>query len=303
VAEWPVPIPERSVLVAPQSNAAVEQLLALAEPLTRSEPPRELILARLLEPPRGTAVRGGLQTEQRALADASALLQRVRRELMERGVPARAVAFTSVDPGNDLVRLAGREGVDLVVLDGRRPLLGQGVPRGSVGAVLEKAPCDVAVVVAREDQPIAIGPDRPVLVPFGGAEHDWAALELGAWVASVNRAPLHLLGAAADGRDASRLLADAALLVQRFTAVESEPIIAEPGREGVVSAAQGAGLLVIGLSDRWRREGLGPTRAEIAQAAPAPILFVRRGTRPGVLAARDDVTRFTWSSAGVGRGP
>jgi len=303
VAESPVPLPERSVLVAPQSDAVVEQLLALAEPLTRSEPPRELTLVRLLEPPRGAAVRGGLQTEQRALSDASALLLRVRRELMERGVAARATAFTSIDPGADLVRLAGREGVDLVVLDGRRPLLGQGVPRGSVGAVLEKASCDVAVLVAREDQPIVIGPDQAVLVPFGGAEHDWGALELGAWIASVNGAPLKLLGAAADGqgRDASRLLADAALLVQRFTAVESEPIIAEPGREGVVSAAQGAGLLVIGLSDRWRREGLGPTRSEIAQAAPAPILFVRRGSRPGALAARGDVTRFAWSSAAAGR--
>ena len=172
-----------------------------------------------------------------------------------------------------------------------------------MGAVLEKASCDVAVLVAREDQPIVIGPDQAVLVPFGGAEHDWGALELGAWIASVNGAPLKLLGAAADGqgRDASRLLADAALLVQRFTAVESEPIIAEPGREGVVSAAQGAGLLVIGLSDRWRREGLGPTRSEIAQAAPAPILFVRRGSRPGALAARGDVTRFAWSSAAAGR--
>ena len=56
---------------------------------------------------------------------------------------------------------------------------------------------------------------------------------------------------------------------------------------------------MIGLSDRWRQEGLGPTRSEIARAAPAPVLFVRRGTRPGALAPRDDVTKFTWSSAGM----
>jgi nucleotide-binding universal stress UspA family protein len=215
------------------------------------------------------------------------------------------VAFTSTDPGQDLVRLAQEEAVDLILMDGRRPLLGRGVPRGSVGAVLEKAPCDVAVLVAREDQAIRCGADAPVLVPFGGAEHDWAALELGAWIASANRATLKLLGAAGDaeGRDASRLLADAALLVQRFAGIESEPVIAEPGRAGVLEAAAGACVLVIGLSDRWRREGLGPTRAEIAQAAPAPILFVRRGTRPGALAARGDVTRFTWSSPAVGGSP
>jgi hypothetical protein len=76
-------------------------------------------------------------------------------------------------------------------------------------------------------------------------------------------------------------------------------VVAEAGREGVLAAAEGASLLVIGLSDRWRQEGLGPTRSEIAKAAPAPVLFVRRGSRPGALAPRGDVTRFTWSSPGA----
>ena len=61
-----------------------------------------------------------------------------------------------------------------------------------------------------------------------------------------------------------------------------------------------AGLLVVGLSDRWRSEGLGPVRAAIAKAAPAPILFVRRGIRAGALAPRTgDVTRFAWSYVGA----
>jgi hypothetical protein len=58
---------------------------------------------------------------------------------------------------------------------------------------------------------------------------------------------------------------------------------------------------VVGLSDQWRTEGLGPVRAEIAREASAPVVFVRRGHRPGALAARDDVTRFTWSRAGPAR--
>ena len=61
-------MPERSILVAPQTEAALAQLLALAEPLARSEPPRELILARLVRPPRGAGVRGGLQDESTAAA-------------------------------------------------------------------------------------------------------------------------------------------------------------------------------------------------------------------------------------------
>jgi Kef-type K+ transport system membrane component KefB len=296
-------IPDRAILVAPQTEGALPQLLALAEPLARSTPPRELILARLVRPPRGASARGGLQTEGFLLRAASAEVQAERARLLKERVSARAVAFTSNDAGNDLVKLAQDEAVDLLLLDGRRPLLGGGVPRGDVGVVLDKAPCDVAVLVARETVAPAMGSNAPILVPFGGREHDWAALELGAWLSSATGAPLKLLGAAGqtdDGRDASRLLANASMLVQRFVGVASEPVITEPGKEAIIAAAAEAGLLVVGLSDRWRQEGLGPMRSELASAAPAPVLFVRRGERAGALAPREDVTRFTWSSPNIG---
>jgi hypothetical protein len=138
-------------------------------------------------------------------------------------------------------------------------------------------------------------------VPFGGAEHDWAALELASWLSSATGAPLKLLGAGGqtdDGKSVTRMLADAGLLVQQATGVATESLLSAGGRDGIVSAAMGAGLLVIGLSERWRREGLGPTRSEIAKAAPAPVLFVRRGARKGLFAPRENVTQFNWSMAG-----
>ena len=144
-----------------------------------------------------------------------------------------------------------------------------------------------------------------MLVPFGGAEHDWAALELGAWIAARTGVPLRMLGAASEGDDptrVTRLLGDASLLVQQYAGISAEPVVAEGGREGVVAAAREAGLLVIGLSERWRQEGLGATRSDIAKSAPAPTIFVRRGLRPWALAPRGDVTRFTWSSPGAGSG-
>ena len=98
----------------------------------------------------------------------------------------------------------------------------------------------------------------------------------------------------------SRMLADAILLIQAYAGVAAEPVVAKEGRAGLIDAAAEAGLLVIGLSPRWRDEGLGPTRSAIARSAPAPTLFVRRGSRPGALAPADDFTRFTWSAAGVG---
>ena len=201
------------------------------------------------------------------------------------------------------MRLSRGDEVDLVLLDGRRPLLGDGIPRGDVGEVLQEAPCDVAVLVAREGQPVAPAPGTRVMVPFGGAEHDWAALELASWLCAATGASLELLGAGgqtAEGKHAGHLLADAALLAQQFAGVATTTALAEPGRAGIVAAASRADLLLIGLSERWRKEGLGETRRAIAKAAPAPIVFVRRGERPGALAPATDATRFAWSTAGLG---
>lgn len=300
--EFPaLPVPERSILVAPQSDSALEQLLAIARPLAGSAPPRELILARLLAPPRGAEVRGGLQTENRMLEEESRQLVAVRSRLGAERVAAREVATISANAGADLARLARTEEVDLVLIDGRRPLLGDGVPRGDVGVLLANAPSDVAVLVAREDAELLTARDRPIIVPFGGAEHDWAALELAAWLGATAGMTLKLLGAAgqSDEGRVTRLLGDAGLLVQHYAGVSAQPVVAEPGRDGILEAARGAGILIVGLSERWRQEGLGETRSNIARAAPAPVLFVRRGTRPGALAPRGNVTRFGWSSAGV----
>jgi Kef-type K+ transport system membrane component KefB len=296
-----LPPAERSILVASHTDAALERLIELAEPLARSAPRRELILTRLVEPPRGAGVRGGLQTENLQLEEASRAIAQARVRLAADGVRARGVALSSSHPGTDLTHVAEREPVDLVLTEGRRRLIGESVPLGDVSVLLEAAECDVAVLVAKESTPIDLGPDAPVLVPFGGAEHDWAALELGSWLSATTGAPLKLLGVGGqseDGKSVTRMLADAGLLVQQSTGIATEPLVIADGGEGVVSAATGAGLLVIGLSERWRREGLGPSRSEIARAAPAPVLFVRRGTRAGLFAQRDNVTQFNWSRAG-----
>jgi len=298
-----LPVPERSILVAPETDAAIGQLVALAEPLARSEPPRELIIARLVQPSRaaGAGVRAGLQTENLALERASRAINELRERLASDGVVARGVALTSTNPGSDLAHIVEREPVDLVLTEGRRRIIGEGVPLGEVSELLERAASDVAVLVAKEGVPVELGPSSPVLVPFGGAEHDWAALELGSWLAAASNAPLKLLGAAGqtdEGKSVTRMLADAGLLVQQATGIATEPLVVAGGRDGIVDAAGGAGLLVLGLSDRWRREGLGATRSAIARSAPAPVLFVRRGSRPGLFAPKENVTQFRWSMAG-----
>jgi hypothetical protein len=211
-------------------------------------------------------------------------------------VSVRVVAFPTADPGTDLVRIAEEQEVDLILLDGRRPLVGEAIPGGPVRAVLEGAACDVAVLVEREAVP-DVGPDRPVVVPFGGADHDWAAVELAAWIAAARRAPLRLVGATTREKDARSLLQSASIVLRQLAGVEAEGIVVPPTRDDLMRAIEGAGIAVVGLSDRWRAEGLGIARSEIARSATVPVLFVRRGQRAGALASRNDVTAFSWSRA------
>ena len=66
-----------------------------------------------------------------------------------------------------------------------------------------------------------------------------------------------------------------------------------PGEEGVVEAARDARVLVVGLPDRWRTEGIGRVRLAVAAGVDVPTLFVRRGLRPGGVAPGETLTRFT----------
>jgi hypothetical protein len=185
--------------------------------------------------------------------------------------------------------------VDLVLVDTPH-LLEHGTPDADLEAILRNAPSDVGVLVSRAQHREGSG---PVVVPFSGAEHDWSAIEIAAWVARACETRLQLVGTAADRRrgqrDASRLLAKASLIVQAVVGIVCEPVLAGGGPEGVLGAASDASLLVVGLSSRWEVEGLGAVRLQIARSAAAPTLLVRRGLRPGGLAPQKSMTRFTWT--------
>src|SRR5204862_917649 len=117
------------------------------------------------------------------LAERAAALERVRQELLARGVEARTACFTSDEPAADVARIAAEQGAELVV---------------GLDVV---ADCDVAIA-----SPAEFTGGAPVLVPFGGGRDEWPALQLGAWLAQAHGLPLRLLGTEASGerRDASR---------------------------------------------------------------------------------------------------
>ena len=218
----PPPQTDRSLLVFPRATAALDSLLRLAAVLAGAKPPRELIVARVV-----AAGEVG--------AEASALALRAEA-LRDDGIAARTAAFSSPTPGEDVARLAARQDVDLLLVDaGAAPL------EGDAGAVLEHAPCDVALLVD------AGGPLRPgpVVVPFGAAHHDWAALELGTAVASRDRRPAeaHRRGLGRSRRRARRKPAAGRRVSDRPAARRSGGRAAsrQPRPGGSVRAGRGRG--------------------------------------------------------------
>jgi DNA-binding SARP family transcriptional activator len=209
------------------------------------------------------------------LPERSARLDRLRDGLQRRGLEARTATFTTEAPAADLARLAAEQDAELLVTG---PIPGEPLA----------APCDVALA-PRPDLPFESG--GPVLVPFGGGRDEWAALELGAWLARAHGLGLRLLGVegADQQRDASRMLAGASIALQRFAGTPAEPVIVAAGAEGILSEA--GSIVVASLPARE----LGPTRAALVERSTIPLLFVRGGLRPGGLAPTRTLTRFSWS--------
>jgi DNA-binding SARP family transcriptional activator len=267
---------ERAVLVLPSRDQRLEDLLSIAEPLAL-RPGRELIIVRLL----------AQNEDVPGAADAL----RARRASLETN--ARTAAFATLEPAADAVRLARTYNVDLVLLDAQ-PDLSADRLSPDLAAMLDRSPADVAVLTGSVDFDRGTG----VYVPFGGGEHDWGALELGAWLAFSAGVPLRVVGPGAEtqrGRDSSRLLATASLAVQRVIGVEAEPVFAEPSKDGLLDAVDSAAVVVIGISERWRTRGIGAARLDLVRQKRPSVLLVHRGLRPGGLAPGEAGTRFSWT--------
>jgi len=226
---------------------------------------RELILVELAADAHGLSAR-------------TARLEEARNSL---GGRVRTACFTSAAPAEDLRRLAAEQGAELVVVAASFEL-------SALDELAAAGAYDVALA-ARPDLAFAAG--APVLVPFGGGREEWAAIELGAWLARAHGVPLRLLGVSReDGRrDASRTLASASLALQRFTDTTAEPVLVAPGPEGILAEHGAAIVASLPPGD------LDPTRRALADRTRVPLLLVRAGLRPGGLAPAHTLTRFSWS--------
>jgi DNA-binding SARP family transcriptional activator len=262
----------QAILLLASRDDAFDELVAVAQPLAAS---RELILARLAD-------------DEHELASAAAAANAHCRRFSG---DARTAVFTSSDRVDDATRLADSYVAQLVLVDAAERIDGEHLP-DELAALLDRSAADVGIVAGA---PRVSG---EIFVPFGGGEHDWAALELATWLAAAAGTELVLLGTGSDRqsgrRDASRLLAHAALAAQRLAGVSTRPVLAAPSPEGLREAVEPAAAVIIGLTESWRSTGIGDARRALV-AAGAPLVIVHRGPRPGGLAPKGSRTRFSWT--------
>ena len=108
--------------------------------------------------------------------------------------------------------------------------------------------------------------------------------------------PLRLAGAQSGGGDASTLLARAALVVQRFAGIATEPALFDPALPGSLGEIVAGGTLIAGVA-AGRGGTLPASRLRLAELG-VPLLLIVPGPRPGLLAPAHTLTRFSWSLLG-----
>jgi len=243
---------------------APERLALVAEPLARSNG-AELVLL--------TTVR-----------DSAALGEAVRRLEPLRGDAVRVAAFVSRRPVADVMSLAAREVASVVVLQIARDTLAEPLP-----AEVVESTCDVALYVDGDGDV----PGERVSVLHGGADEDWAGVELATTLARSTGRALRLIGAQVGEADASLLLARSSLAVQRFGGVTAEGALFDAEAPETLREVVDESLLVAGVT--------ASPSARLADAVVAlgdlgvPLLLVRRGSRAGLLQPSQTWTRFSWS--------
>ena len=219
------------------------------------------------------------------------LLADRREDLRGRGVAVRTAAFASPSPGEDLVRLAQQQDVELLIMDaGREPLERRGSAGPRAGGVRRRARRRSRRRAARRS---GRGPVRRCTPRLGGARARGLG---GAGDRSSAPARRRRLRSRSNRPrrepPARRRLAHRAALRGRRRRAAAR----DPGRDSVVRARRGSGP-----ARRRPRRRAGSRAASdeceraVAASPPAPTVLVRRGPRPGGLAPAESRTRFSWS--------
>jgi Kef-type K+ transport system membrane component KefB/nucleotide-binding universal stress UspA family protein len=252
-------------------------MMTLAGALGGSNGRQRLYALRLIPPADRASF---VMTEQHGASQSTALSPLMERAA-ELGVDVRPLAFVSGQPAADICQVASMKRADLVMLGWHKPIVGQGVLRGTVHDVMEQAPADVAVLVDR-----GLAHVRRVLVPYLGGPHDTLALRLAHRLATESGAHVTILHVVTPERGGKLGVADQIdRLTEKGKGGESSVTMKvvqheEPAQAALAESTEGYDLVLVGIGPEWGLEhkGFGLQAERIIRDCSTSLLVVRDGS-------------------------
>jgi basic amino acid/polyamine antiporter, APA family len=230
-------------------------------------------------------LRKAMEEGNAALSNA---LVRTRRD----GVATELLLTVAAEPWEDIARIAREQGVDSVLLGlAQAPGGGEvpeeaGTPAHPIDRLMERLPCDVALLHARND--FDLDRVRRVLIPLSGRNvHDRLRARV---IGTLSRtgldqlAFLHVLPPDAPADAERRARAALRRYVQdeaRGQGTADVARAADPIAE-IVGRAAGYDLLVLGITrPRGAPSRIGALLARMVREAPCPVLIISHPPWPG----------------------
>jgi Kef-type K+ transport system membrane component KefB/nucleotide-binding universal stress UspA family protein len=256
---------ERRVMVGVTDPVTAGPLLELAKRLRGlDESPATIILASVVRPPGYEQVRASLSAMDDAAASVAEELGAVKDGLEAEGIETEIVTAVGHDPSLELIRLVERRGAGMLLLGSHQAYLGYRPLGGIAGELLEKASCDVAVLVgAGTHRELGFG---AVGVWYRGEPADFAALDLAASLARGFTRPLRVIS------PIPVELPDLGVEVESM-------VLTEPSVAHALEAVEGTAVMVVAPAGVL--DGVLPAlREAVMERVSVPVLVVRGGTRP-----------------------
>jgi nucleotide-binding universal stress UspA family protein len=209
-------------------------------------------------------MREDAEPAQRALAS---FLERARAL----GLDVRGLAFVSMSPADDIVRIAEAKNASMILLGAHAPWWLEGRLDGLVRDVIRRANRSVGVLVGAE-RPLPSDEFRRILVAHAGREDD-PALAAASRLARRGDARVVVLSIRTPGGTDGDVTPAHGYIVRAVRALDAA--------SALVSAVEqeGADLIVVARAERWRLSGdrMGRSRKSLYERVDAPLLVVHDG--------------------------
>ena len=216
----------------------------------------------------------------------------------QKGVPVRTLSLAVRSPDSGAMAFMDTHpGVSLILASWKGSLSSGRVYGSPVKNILEKALCNVAILLPRNFTQV-----KRILIPIGGGPHARLGLRLAAQFAQGENARLTALRVLrpdpeldmdVEAAGLKRVVAD--VLDQEAEAVSPRIVVSDDVIDAILKTAREGeyDLLVIGASEEWQIKSLlaGSLPDAIAEKSPCSVLLVRRFEPAGI-----SITRRIFSS-------